>query len=129
MPNFPSPTDPSNTTNKRLPRPVERRGREIGALFARRILNPESNLCYGEGGAGTWSDGKLTTRREVDRDIDASGGLELKCLDLLTHTDTHMMINTCTHVRTYTRGGPRTQQQKTERNEKRADLGGGGKRV
>lgn len=46
----------------RVLRPVERRGREIGALFARRILNPESNLCYGEGGAGTWSDGKLTTR-------------------------------------------------------------------
>ncbi|CAN0381172.1 unnamed protein product, partial [Ectocarpus fasciculatus] len=42
--------------------PVERRGREIGALFRRSILNPESNLCYGEGGAGTWSDGKLTTR-------------------------------------------------------------------
>lgn len=41
---------------------MERRGREIGALFHRSILNPESNLCYGEGGAGTWSDGKLTTR-------------------------------------------------------------------
>lgn len=43
-------------------RPVEERGRDIGALFARKKLNPESNLCYGEGGAGTWSDGKLTTR-------------------------------------------------------------------
>lgn len=42
--------------------PVERRGRDIGALFARKIINPDSNLCYGEGGAGTWSDGKLTTR-------------------------------------------------------------------
>ena len=42
--------------------PVESRGRDIGALFARRRLNEESNLCYGEGGAGTWSDGKLTTR-------------------------------------------------------------------
>ena len=41
---------------------VEHRGRDIGALFARRVLNSESNLCYGEGGAGTWSDGKLTTR-------------------------------------------------------------------
>jgi uncharacterized FAD-dependent dehydrogenase len=43
-------------------RPVEARGRDIGALFARRVLAPDSNLCYGEGGAGTWSDGKLTTR-------------------------------------------------------------------
>ena len=42
--------------------PVEGRGRDIGALFARRVLNADSNLCYGEGGAGTWSDGKLTTR-------------------------------------------------------------------
>lgn len=42
--------------------PVEMRGRDIGALFNRKILNPDSNLCYGEGGAGTWSDGKLTTR-------------------------------------------------------------------
>ena len=42
--------------------PVERRGRDIGALYARRALDGNSNLCYGEGGAGTWSDGKLTTR-------------------------------------------------------------------
>jgi uncharacterized FAD-dependent dehydrogenase len=42
--------------------PVDIRGRDIGALFVRRQLNSESNLCYGEGGAGTWSDGKLTTR-------------------------------------------------------------------
>jgi hypothetical protein len=28
--------------------PVEQRGRDIGALFARGILNPDSNLCYGE---------------------------------------------------------------------------------
>lgn len=37
--------------------PVEKRGRDIGALMARKILDPESNLCFGEGGAGTWSDG------------------------------------------------------------------------
>ncbi|DBB05856.1 TPA: hypothetical protein ACH3X3_009865 [Trebouxia sp. C0006] len=42
--------------------PVESRGRDIGALIVRRMLNPDSNLCYGEGGAGTWSDGKLTTK-------------------------------------------------------------------
>eukprot|EP01038_Epipyxis_sp_PR26KG_P004575 gene4575-6448_t len=42
--------------------PVEIRGRDIGALFNRKILKSNSNLCYGEGGAGTWSDGKLTTR-------------------------------------------------------------------
>eukprot|EP01032_Pedospumella_encystans_P021757 gene21757-24673_t len=41
--------------------PVEKRSRAIGALLNKRLLDPESNLCYGEGGAGTWSDGKLTT--------------------------------------------------------------------
>ncbi|KAG2425705.1 hypothetical protein HXX76_013547 [Chlamydomonas incerta] len=41
---------------------VEQRGRDIGAFIVRRRLDPDSNLCYGEGGAGTWSDGKLTTR-------------------------------------------------------------------
>ncbi|GAV88799.1 FAD_binding_3 domain-containing protein [Cephalotus follicularis] len=40
---------------------VEHRGRDIGALVVRRILDLESNFCYGEGGAGTWSDGKLVT--------------------------------------------------------------------
>ncbi|KAG9455910.1 hypothetical protein H6P81_000418 [Aristolochia fimbriata] len=41
---------------------VEQRGRDIGSLVVRRILQPESNFCFGEGGAGTWSDGKLVTR-------------------------------------------------------------------
>ncbi|XP_050272339.1 uncharacterized protein LOC126715659 isoform X1 [Quercus robur] len=41
---------------------VEQRGRDIGALVVRRILQMESNFCFGEGGAGTWSDGKLVTR-------------------------------------------------------------------
>jgi hypothetical protein len=43
-------------------KPVEERGRSIGALVKRGVLDGESNFCYGEGGAGTWSDGKLTTR-------------------------------------------------------------------
>jgi uncharacterized FAD-dependent dehydrogenase len=43
--------------------PVESRGRDIGALMGhRRLLDSESNFAFGEGSAGTWSDGKLTTR-------------------------------------------------------------------
>ncbi|KAF4370415.1 hypothetical protein F8388_016152 [Cannabis sativa] len=42
--------------------PVEQRGRDIGALVVRKVLEMESNFCFGEGGAGTWSDGKLVTR-------------------------------------------------------------------
>jgi uncharacterized FAD-dependent dehydrogenase len=49
--------------------PVERRGKDIGALMHRRFLDAESNFCFGEGGAGTWSDGKLTTR--IGRNSDA----------------------------------------------------------
>ena len=41
---------------------VERRGADIGRLIHRKLLDPDSNFAYGEGGAGTWSDGKLTTR-------------------------------------------------------------------
>ena len=41
---------------------VEQRGKDIGALIHRFCLNQNSNFAFGEGGAGTWSDGKLTTR-------------------------------------------------------------------
>ena len=33
-------------------KPVEQRGKDVGALVNRRLLNSESNFCYGEGGAG-----------------------------------------------------------------------------
>ena len=57
---------------------VETRGRDIGALFNRKLLDPDSNLCYGEGGAGTWSDGKLTTRIGKNSD-DVRAVLEVCC--------------------------------------------------
>jgi len=41
---------------------VDRRGADIGAMFTRRAsVLAESNMCFGMGGAGTWSDGKLAT--------------------------------------------------------------------
>ena len=43
-------------------KPVEGRAKDVGALVNRGHLDPESNVCFGEGGAGTWSDGKLVTR-------------------------------------------------------------------
>ncbi len=43
-------------------KPVEARMRDIGRLRSRGELNPESNICFGEGGAGTYTDGKLYTR-------------------------------------------------------------------
>lgn len=43
-------------------KPVRSRRRDIADLCKRGALNPESNYCFGEGGAGTFSDGKLYTR-------------------------------------------------------------------
>ncbi len=42
--------------------PVEQRDADIKDFFRTRKLNPESNFLFGEGGAGTYSDGKLYTR-------------------------------------------------------------------
>ena len=41
---------------------LARRGRDVAAFVRTREPNPESNLLFGEGGAGTYSDGKLYTR-------------------------------------------------------------------
>lgn len=41
--------------------PVERRTRDVAALLAGGVFDPESNIVFGEGGAGTFSDGKLYT--------------------------------------------------------------------
>ncbi|MDR1563987.1 MAG: hypothetical protein LBS74_03430 [Oscillospiraceae bacterium] len=42
-------------------KPVDLRRKDVQALFNTGELNPESNVQFGEGGAGTFSDGKLTT--------------------------------------------------------------------
>jgi len=41
---------------------VRNRRRDLAAMNKQGIVNPESNYCFGEGGAGTYSDGKLYTR-------------------------------------------------------------------
>ncbi|WP_421762831.1 NAD(P)/FAD-dependent oxidoreductase [Ekhidna sp.] len=41
---------------------VQARRRDLAAINKDHIVNPESNYCFGEGGAGTYSDGKLYTR-------------------------------------------------------------------
>lgn len=40
---------------------VEKRIEDINLYQEKKIFNPNSNIAYGEGGAGTFSDGKLTT--------------------------------------------------------------------
>ncbi len=41
---------------------VRARRRDLAAINRQGVVNPESNYCFGEGGAGTYSDGKLYTR-------------------------------------------------------------------
>ncbi len=41
---------------------VRNRRRDLAAMNKQGVVNPESNYCFGEGGAGTYSDGKLYTR-------------------------------------------------------------------
>lgn len=45
-------------------RPIEERVKDVETYWSGRVANPDpdSNVAFGEGGAGTFSDGKLTTR-------------------------------------------------------------------
>ncbi len=46
---------------------IDQRKKDINAFLQMRQLNVESNVCFGEGGAGTFSDGKLTSRSKDRR--------------------------------------------------------------
>ncbi len=50
---------------------VRSRRRDLAALNKEGLINPESNYCFGEGGAGTYSDGKLYTRSTKRGNIDS----------------------------------------------------------
>ncbi|WP_026897972.1 NAD(P)/FAD-dependent oxidoreductase [Daejeonella oryzae] len=48
---------------------VKQRRRDLAAINKQGLINPESNYCFGEGGAGTYSDGKLYTRSNKRGDV------------------------------------------------------------
>ena len=48
---------------------VKSRRRDLARLNKEQVVNPESNYCFGEGGAGTYSDGKLYTRSKKRGDV------------------------------------------------------------
>ena len=48
---------------------VRERRRDLAAINKEHVVNPESNYCFGEGGAGTYSDGKLYTRSNKRGDV------------------------------------------------------------
>ena len=51
-------------------RPTSERKRDIAAISVKGIVDADSNYCFGEGGAGTFSDGKLYTRSDKRGSID-----------------------------------------------------------
>lgn len=48
---------------------VRDRRRDLASLNKEGVVNPDSNYCFGEGGAGTFSDGKLYTRSKKRGDV------------------------------------------------------------
>ncbi|MEP4535083.1 MAG: FAD-dependent protein [Cyclobacteriaceae bacterium] len=75
---------------------VRARRRDLAAINKDHVVNPESNYCFGEGGAGTYSDGKLYTRskkrgsvRRVFEILVAHGATE----DILIESHPHIGTN------------------------------------
>lgn len=74
---------------------VRERRRDLKAIHQEHSVNPESNYCFGEGGAGTYSDGKLYTRSK-------KRGNTLKVLEWLVGfgADENILIETHPHIGT-----------------------------
>ncbi|QAA80536.1 FAD-binding protein [Aequorivita sp. H23M31] len=74
---------------------VRERRRDLAAINKLQIVNPESNYCFGEGGAGTYSDGKLYTRSKKRGNV-------LKALEWFVHfgADEDILIDAHPHIGT-----------------------------
>src|SRR5690606_16550443 len=87
---------------------VRARRRDLATLNREGIVNPESNYCFGEGGAGTYSDGKLYTRSKkrgsVDRILNylvAFGAPQDILIDAHPHIGTNKLPKLIEAVRQY----------------------------
>ncbi len=85
---------------------VERRKVDMAKLSTEGALNPDSNYCYGEGGAGAFSDGKLYTRsskrgdiREVLHQLVAFGASEDILIDAHPHIGTDRLPEIVKNIR------------------------------
>ncbi len=74
---------------------VRERRRDLAAINKDSIVNPESNYCFGEGGAGTYSDGKLYTRSKKRGNV-------LKALEWFVYfgADEEILIDAHPHIGT-----------------------------
>ncbi|RME80790.1 MAG: FAD-dependent oxidoreductase, partial [Zetaproteobacteria bacterium] len=88
-------------------KPIEARMRDIGWLRSRGVLDPESNLCFGEGGAGAYTDGKLYTRikhpfvRWVWRRFVDFGAPEQILVDAHPHLGTDRLVRLVRRMRAH----------------------------
>jgi uncharacterized FAD-dependent dehydrogenase len=80
---------------------VKQRRRDLANINKQGLVNPESNYCFGEGGAGTYSDGKLYTRSTKRGDVNqvlqmfvAHGATE----DILVDARPHIGTNKLPHI-------------------------------
>src|SRR5690606_13995439 len=87
---------------------VQSRRRDLKAINRDHTVNPESNYCFGEGGAGTYSDGKLYTRSKkrgsVDRILNylvAFGAPQDILIDAHPHIGTNKLPKLIEAVRQY----------------------------
>lgn len=74
---------------------VRDRRRDLAKINKEHIVNPESNYCFGEGGAGTYSDGKLYTRSKKRGNV-------LKALEWFVHfgADADILVDAHPHIGT-----------------------------
>lgn len=74
---------------------VRSRRRDLAKLNKEGIVDGESNYCFGEGGAGTYSDGKLYTRSKKRGDIQ-------KALEWFVHfgADSDILVDAHPHIGT-----------------------------
>jgi len=87
---------------------VQPRRRDIAALLQRGELRADSNYCYGEGGAGTFSDGKLYTRvkdrravEEVLRTLVEFGAPTEILVDARPHVGSNRLPNVLMRLRSF----------------------------
>lgn len=85
---------------------VKDRRRDLAAINKDGILNTESNYCFGEGGAGTYSDGKLYTRSDKRGDVTkmleifvAHGATQDILVDARPHIGTNKLPQIITSIR------------------------------
>jgi hypothetical protein len=89
--------------------PVEERVRDVETFWSGGGLNPQSNVQFGEGGAGTFSDGKLTTRvkhplaAEVLETFISCGAAEDIRIDAKPHIGTDVLRRVLVNMRTQLR--------------------------